>query len=225
MAVARTGEVPSGTSRAGDTVLPMAPPRRRSTRAWWRTPVLRSAPRRRVELALAATTAVALGLGTGAGAAVEALTTDAGTSDAPPVAGTATELGPVTITLPDELGPWTPASDAAAAELRAAWTGAVELDGVWGVLAPGSVVVTVLTAEAGSHGGVAQFEDSVPAGEAVWSGDREHASGSRTVDDLRELVLVVEAEGGDLVVLSVSGPRSAFASGSLAEAFRTARIG
>lgn len=203
----------------------MAAPRRRPTRAWWRTPVLRSAPRRRVELALVLTTVVALGLGTGAGAAVEALTdADADSSDAPAVTGTATELGPVTITLPDDLGPWTPASDAAAAELRAAWTGPVELDGVWGVLAPGSVVVTVLTAEAGSHGGVAQFEGSVPAGEAVWSGDREHASGSRTVDDLRELVLVVEADGGDLVVLSVSGPRSAFASGSLAEAFRTAWI-
>lgn len=202
----------------------MAPTRRRRTRAWWRTPVLRSAPRRRAELALALATVVALGLGSGAGAAVVALTADADDVDTARATGTVTELGPVTITLPDDVGPWTPASDEAAAELRGAWTGPVELDGVWGALAPGSVVVTVLTAEAGGHGGVAQFADSVPTAEAPWSGDREHASGSRTVDDLRELVLVVEAGDGELVVLSVSGPRSAFASGSLSEAFRTARI-
>lgn len=201
----------------------MAPSRRRSTRAWWRTPLLRAAPRRRAELVLALTTAVALGLGTGAAAAVAALT-DADDSAGVEADGTVTELGPVEISLPDDVGPWTPASDEAAAALRAAWAGPVDLDGVWGVLAPGSVVVTVLTAEAGSHGGVAQFEGSVPAGEALWSGDREHASGSRTVDDLRELVLVVEADDGDLVVLSVSGPASAFDSGTLTEAFRTAEI-
>ena len=131
----------------------------------------------------------------------------------------------MTIDLPDDVGPWVPAADAAAAQLRESWAGPVGIDGVWGVLAPGSVVVTVLTAQVGSHGGVAQFEGSVPGeDDTLWSGDREHASGSRLVDGLRELVLVVEAADGDLVVLAVSGPRDAFASGSLEKAFRTARV-
>lgn len=202
----------------------MAAPRRRAARAWWRAPVLRSAPRRRAEAILGVTAAAALVLGTGAGAAVEALTDDAATAADGEVAQL-TELGPVTIALPDDVGPWAPAPAAAAAELRESWDGPVEIDGVWGALAPGSLVVTVLTAEAGSHGGVAQFEGSVPGeDDALWAGDGEHAAGSRTADDLRELVLVVESGDGDLVVLSVSGPPDAFASGSLAEAFRTAQV-
>lgn len=187
--------------------------------------MLRRAPRRRAELLLGLTAAAALVLGTGAGAAVQALTADAAQGGTTATGSRPTELGPVTIALPDDLGPWTPTSAAAAAELRESWSGAVEIDGVWGSLAPGSVVVTVLTAQAGSHGGVAQFEGSVPdADEALWAGDREHASGGRTVEDLRELVLVVESGDGDLVVLSVSGPLDAFASGSLEDAFRTAQV-
>jgi hypothetical protein len=175
---------------------------------------------------LGVTAAAALVLGSGAGAAVHALTDDGVAAAGPATAGTQeTELGPVTIALPEDLGPWAPASAAAAAQLREGWDGAVGIDGVWGALAPGSVVVTVLTTEAGGHGGVAQFEGSVPGeDEALWAGDGEHASGSRTTDGLRELVLVTETSDGDLVVLSVSGPVDAFASGSLVEAFRTAEV-
>lgn len=186
--------------------------------------MLRRVPRRRAELLLALTAVLAVALGTGAGAAVEALAGDDPVAG-PPVTGTPTSLGPVTITLPDGLGPWVAASDDAAGELRASWTGPVELDGVWGRLAPGSVVVTVLTAEAGTHGGVDQFAASVPdGGAAAWAGGREHASGSRVVDGVRELVLVTVAGDGALVVLSVSGPQAAFASGELTEAFRTADV-
>lgn len=185
--------------------------------------MLRRAPRRRAEVVLALAAVVALALGTGAGAAVEALADDPPAG--PGVTGVATELGPVTITLPESLGPWVAASDDAVAGLRASWTGPVELDGVWGRLASGSLVVTVLTAEAGSHGGVDQFADSVPDGPAAdWADDREHASGSRVVDGVRELVLVTETGEGALVILSVSGPQAAFGSGELAEAFRTADV-
>ncbi|KGM15100.1 hypothetical protein N867_12050 [Actinotalea fermentans ATCC 43279 = JCM 9966 = DSM 3133] len=165
---------------------------------------------------------MALALGTGAGAAVEALAAEpAGVA----VPGSPVELGPVTITLPEELGPWSTTSPDAVRELRAGWTGPVELDGVWGRLAPGSVVVTVLTAEAGAHGGVEQFRASVPQDDAVdWTGGREHASGARVSGDDRELVLVTETEAGDLVVLSVSGPEDAFESGQLTQAFRTATV-
>lgn len=200
----------------------MAAPRRWTVQRWWRAPVLARAPRRRAELALALSAAVALALGTGAGVAVDAMT---GSDAGPTVTGTVAELGPVTMTVPADLGPWVAVSDDAARDLRASWTGPVELDGVWGRLAPGSVMVTVLTAAAGAHGGVEQFERSVPQdGPAEWSGSQAHASGSRVVDGVRELVLVTQTDEGDLVILSVSGPQSAFASGELAEAFRTARV-
>lgn len=185
--------------------------------------MLGRAPRRRAELALALSAVVALGLGVGAGAGVDRISHHDEVEQV--LVGRATELGPVTVTLPTALGPWVPASSAAASELRTTWTGPVALDGVWGQLTPGSVMVTVLTAAAGSHGGVAQFERSVPQDEpAVWAGDREHAAGARVVDGVRELVLVTQTTAGDLVILSVSGPEDAFTSGELAEAFRTLRV-
>lgn len=200
----------------------MAAPRRRTAQRWWHAPVLGRVPRRRAELALAVSAAVALALGTGAGAAVEAL------ADAPAtiaVPGSAVELGPVRITLPEELGPWATTSPDAVRELRAGWTGPVEIDGVWGRLAPGSVVVTVLTAGPGAHGGLEQFRASVPQDDPVeWAGRRDHASGARVSGEDRELVLVTETEAGDLVILSVSGPADAFESGQLTEAFRTATV-
>lgn len=91
-------------------------------------------------MALASAAVVALALGAGSGAAVRGLADDGAGAGASADATTATELGPVTIDLPDDVGPWVPADD------------------------------------------------------------------------------------GDLVVLAVSGPRDAFASGSLEKAFRTARV-
>lgn len=185
--------------------------------------MLGSFPRRRADVLLGLCAVVALVLGVGAGAAVDTLAGEA--PERVVVTGTATAVGPVTMTLPAALGPWVPASTEAAQEVRASWQGPVELDGVWGVLAPGSVVVTVLTAAAGTHGGVAQVEGSVPDDEpAPWAGRVPHASGAAEADGQREMVLVVETDDGDLVVLSVCGPVEAFDSGSLAEAFRTARV-
>lgn len=201
----------------------MAAPRRRTAQRWWRVPVLGRAPRRRAELVLAASAAVALGLGVGTGAGVDRMThrDDVGQV----VDGRTTALVPVTITLPTALGPWVPASSAAVRELRETWTGPVELDGVWGQLTPGSVMVTVLTAEAGTHGGVDQFGRSVPQDEpAPWADGRDHASGARVLEGVRELVLVTQTSTGDLVIVSVSGPQDAFESGELVEAFRTLRV-
>lgn len=200
----------------------MAAPRRRTVQRWWRAPVLGRVPRRRVQLVLALSAVAALATGVGAGVAVDMIVGESAAE--PAVAGTPTELGPVTITLPSELGPWVPASDSAAAELRETWTGPVELDGVWGELTPSSVMVTVLTAAAGTHGGVDQFGESVPQDPVTWSGDTAHAAGSRVADGVRELVLVTETGAGDLVILSVSGPEESFASGELTEAFRTATV-
>lgn len=182
--------------------------------------MLRRASRRRAELALVVVALVALVLGSGAGAAVRAVTAD----DAPPVVGERVELGPVALVLPAALGPWDVVSEAEAADLRPG-TGALVVDGVWGALAPGSVVVTVLRVAEGDHGGLGQVEGSVPRDEpAVWAGGREHAAGATQADGERELVLVVETGDGDLVILSVCGPVAAFGSGELAEAFRTARV-
>lgn len=212
----------------------MAASPRRVVRAWWRAPAFRRASRRRADVLLVLTTVAALLLGSGAGALVRAAgvpggpggTTVAGSD------GTAVDLGPVTLDLPGSLGPWStrvPTAGSAGpggsvAEASVDVPG-VEVDGVWGALAPGGLVVTVLTVRAGTHGGVEQYGASVPTdAEARWSGGREHASGSGTRDGVREDVLVVEASDGALVVLSVAGPTEAFASGELAAAFAAARV-
>lgn len=193
----------------------MAAPRRRGARPWWRAPVLQRATRRGADVVLALSAAVALACGTGAAATVDALTTPQAPSVAVPTR--AAELGPVTIDLPADVGPWTRASDTALAALRQG-----EVDDAWGMVAPGSVVVTVLVT--GDHGGVAEVD--LPGEDpALWAGERAHTAGLRVTGEVRELVLVAESGDGALVVLSVSGPPEAFASGSLAEAFRTARVG
>ena len=48
--------------------------------------------------------------------------------------------------------------------------------------------------------------------------------GERVVDGVRELMLAVESDAGDLVILSVSAPQDSFDSGTLLDAFRTARL-
>lgn len=199
----------------------MAAPRRRVARVWWRAPVLRRASRRRAELLLLAAALAALVVGSGAGLAVRAV----GSADGGAPAHLTT-LGPVSLDLPAALGPWSTVTDAEAQDLldRTA-LGRVEINGIWGALAPGSLVVTVLTAQAGTHGGVDQFRESVPTQDpAEWSGGREHASGAQVRAGVREMVLVTEAGDGDLVILSVSGPPDAFASGALTEVFRSARV-
>lgn len=201
-------------------MLSMAAPRRRVARAWWRAPVLRRASRRRAEVLLLVAALGAVALGSGAGLAVRTLGAD------DPSPGLQTVLGPVSLPLPAELGPWTTVTDAQAAELLdGATLGPVDITGVWGALAPGDLVVTVLGVAAGSHGGVDQFRASVPSAEQVeWSGRAVHAAGAQVTAGTRELVLVAEASDGDLVILSVSGPVRAFSSGALDAAFRAARV-
>lgn len=161
---------------------------------------------------------VGLALGSGAGAAVHALTAE----EAPPALhGRLTELGPVSIVLPADHAPWETVAEGGAAATAASPD--TEVEGVWGALAPGSVVVTVLrlAGPGGADLAVASVPDDEPA---PWAGRVPHASGAAEADGQREMVLVVETDDGDLVVLSVCGPVEAFDSGSLAEAFRTARV-
>lgn len=182
--------------------------------------MLRRAHRRRVEALLALVAVISLGLGAGAVAAVRTIATPA----AEPVE--LTDLGPVRIHLPDDAGPWVLASTEETEAIRDAGRGPLEIDAVWGALGSRGVAVTVLSAAAGTHPGVEALRASVPSQEAAeWAGDRAHAAGAEVIDHVRELVLVVEAEDGDLVILSVCGPTTAFRSGSLVEAFRMAQLG
>lgn len=198
----------------------MAAPRSRhgEKRRWWRAPVLARLPRRAASLALACIAALALVLGSAAGAGVRSVT-----DTTEPVERTA--VGPLLIHLPDDLGPWleVPASSFEAVRGSDNLGGAV-IDGAWGVMAPGPVVVSVLSATAGTHGGVASVRASIPEGDLEWDGDREYAAGELVADGVRELMLAVESDEGALVIVSVSGPEDAFASGALLEAFRTARL-
>jgi hypothetical protein len=137
-----------------------------------------------------------------------------------------TALGPMSIHLPEDVGPWekVPTSVFGALSGSAALGGAV-IDGAWGMRAPGAVVITVFTAAGGTHAGVESVRASVPDDEdADWAGDAEHIAGGTVSDGVRELMLVVEASDGDLVIMSLSAPVSAFESGTLEDAFRTSQV-
>lgn len=195
----------------------MTSPRSRhgEQRRWWRTPVLPRLTRRAAAAALAGVAALGLVLGTAAGAAVRSVTQG-------DVALDRTAVGPVLIHLPEDIGPWArvPSDSFDAVRASDALGGAV-IGGAWGEMAPGPVVVTVLTADAGTHGGVASVRASIPAGDVTWAGGREHAVGEVVNDGVRELMLAVESDEGDLVIVSVSGPEDAFDSGSLVAAFES----
>lgn len=186
---------------------------------WWRAPMLGGLPRRRALLAMAVAGVLALLLGSAAGAGLRAAT-----HHAPRVERTA--VGPLHIHLPEDLGPWTSVSASSFDSIRGsdALGGAV-IDGAWGEMAPGAVLVTVLTAASGTHGGVDAVRDSIPSADGIaWDGNRDHATGQQVSGGVRELMLAVEADDGDLVIVSVSAPEEAFESGTLLEAFRTARV-
>jgi|GEM_PF-2716563 len=198
----------------------MAAPRSRhgTKRRWWRAPVLRRLTRRGASLALTGIAVLAMVLGSAAGAGVRSVTVP--TDELP-----RTEVGPLLIHLPEDAGPWTEVPTSRFESVRGSDSlGGAVIDGAWGVTAPGPVVVTVLTAAAGTHGGVASVRASIPPGDVGWDGSRDHAAGEVVADGVRELMLAVESDDGDLVILSVSAPEDAFASGSLLEAFRTARL-
>lgn len=171
--------------------------------------------RRVVAPILAGLAVLALLLGAGVGAVVS------GATD-PEVGPERTALGPVSIALPDDVGPWEPVPADSFDAVRASDAlGDAVISGAWGEVAPGAVVVTVLTAAAGTHGGLDSVRGSVPTGEAGWDGRRDHAVGEEVLPDgVRVLMLAVESDAGDLVIVSVSGPEEAFESGSLVAAFR-----
>lgn len=191
---------------------------------WWRA---RSRPQARVTMAVVA--AVSLACGAGAGAV---LTSGLGGADDVPTAGVgpalpdATLMGPLAVVLPEALGPWNEVTEPRLGAVRdAAADQGVVLDGVWGRIAPEEVVVTVLAAPSGTHGGVRSVSGPFE-GEAVdlvWRGG-EHRAGVSTDDGVVEAVLVVEAPDGHLVVLSVSGPVGALSRDEALDVLRTVRL-
>jgi hypothetical protein len=189
-------------------------------RRWWRAPAMPRLRRRTATLVLLAVGCAAFGIGSEVGSAVRALRADRS------VAVDLTELGPVRVHLPEDVGPWTMVPQESFDDVgQGDGIGGATIDGAWGAVAPGAVVVTVLSAEAGRHGGIASVRDSVPTSEEItWSGNEDHVAGMQVADGVRELILAAVSDSGDLVILSVSAPQDAFASGTLDEAFRTAQL-
>ncbi|MCL3863199.1 hypothetical protein [Actinotalea sp. K2] len=169
----------------------------------------------------AAVLALAAGMGTAAGVASAVDRSE----DSPP-ASVGTILGPFDLTLPAGLEPWEMAPSTTFDLLRetAAASGTV-IDGAWGAVARGGVVVTVMTAAPGTHGGLASVVGPWEStDEVVWDGRADHVDGVSEVSGVREVMLAVELGDGTLAMLSVSGPVGSFASGELDELFRTARL-
>ena len=187
--------------------------RRRWTARW------RGLSRRRAQAALGLAALVAFTLGSGSGTLVQALTAD----PAAPI-GEATVIGPIAIALPPGLGPW---ENVPADRLRvvreSSALGAAEVEGVWGRLAPDALLVTVVRADTrdglGSVAGPFDEEKWIP-----WDGNRPYLAGTQEAGGLCEIVLAIGDQDGGVILLSISGPPTAFRSGSLEEAVRQARF-
>lgn len=144
---------------------------------------------------------------------------------APATEPTLTFLGPVAIHLPEDVGDWSIVDAEAFEPIRSSQAlGGARIEGAWGAVAPGGVVVTVLTAHLRLEGSGPDVLAALPnAGSATWTGREDHVASSQMVNGVRELVLVV-LRGDLLTILGVSGPDSTFSSGALEEAFRTAEV-
>ncbi|WP_155859425.1 hypothetical protein [Cellulomonas sp. KRMCY2] len=218
---ASTGAPTAHGRRAGGVRGSAAAAARTAGRAtsWWRR---LSLPAATVVMAAVAALALTAGIGASALVAAPAAGPRAGAGD--PLPGS-TALGPVSIVLPRELGPWTVVPEDTFAEIRGqASTSGFTIDAVWGAVAPGDLIVTVMRSQA--HYGVESltgpFDDN--AVDLPWNGSAPHVAGSADTDGLRELLLAVELEDGGLAVLSISGPVASFAGGELEEAFRSVRL-
>lgn len=162
---------------------------------------------------------VAFTLGSGSGSLVRAVTADpAGALGEPTI------IGPIAIVLPPGLGPW---ENVPADRLRvvreSAALGAAEVEGVWGRLAPDALLVTVVRADTrdGLESVAGPFDEER---EIAWDGSGPYLAGRQEAGGLCEIVLAIEDQDGGVTLLSVSGPASAFRSGSLEEAVRQARF-
>lgn len=195
---------------------------------WWGRLTLRAARLVLAGLAVVslgagmATTAWLVGPGVSGGQPPEA----AG-SAGPEVPGRpgAVTLGPLSILLPAGHGPWTAVSDEVFEPVRSGSASAgFAVEGAWGVLGPGGLVITVMTVAPGDHQGVVGLRGPFEGAAAVdvpWPGPGDHVAGWQETDGVRELLLAAELRDGRLVVLSLSGPVVAFADGELADAFAT----
>jgi hypothetical protein len=160
---------------------------------------------------------VAFTLGSGSGSLLRAMTADG----ADPL-GEATIIGPIAIALPPGLGPWENVpSDRLRVVRESAALGAAEVEGVWGRLAPDALLITVVQAK--TRDGLGSVTGPFDEERAItWDGRRPYLAGMQEVGELREIVLAIEDQDGGVILLSISGPASAFRSGSLEEAVRRA---
>lgn len=135
-----------------------------------------------------------------------------------------TAVGPVTLVLPAGLEPWDAVPEERMAEFRAGADAG--LDGAWGVTGRGGVLLTVMTAPEGAHGGAAPL--ATPAGataeELRWPGREPHVVAGWLAEDVREGVLVVELPDGHLLLLSLSGPADVLPADVVQEVLRTVTV-
>ncbi|WP_250448437.1 hypothetical protein [Actinotalea sp. C106] len=190
--------------------------------AWWR-----GRTRSQARVVLGALALVALTAGVGAAGLISREPDGALRAGIGEPHPGSTEVGPVSLVLPEALGPWAHVPDDRMDALRSTGAGqGMALDGAWGRVAPGGLLLTVLSVEAGSHRGVDGLAGPYEAGtvEVAWRGSASHRTGSRAADGVREIALAVEHPDGYLLLLSVSGPQGAFMSGELQEALSTVRV-
>lgn len=200
--------------------------------AWWhravhraggplerlRTPVLPQLSRGWAHCAVVLLGVLTMLLGAGSAALVR--------PDPGPSSVAQTAVGPLNIHLPDDVGPWTVVPSDSLERLRSSDAlGGAEVEQAWGAIAPGTVVLTVLTAAPRSPGAaVGALATITGEGDASWSGRAPHVVGVQEANGVRELILAVAVSDDLLVIASLSGPVTAFASGTLNEAFRTASV-
>ena len=191
----------------------------RTVARWSRRPVLPRLGRVPAHVVFAVVGLAGLSLGIGTAAM-------AGVTVAPGPEPAMSRFGPVAIHLPDDVGPWSQVPPEDLAPLRSSSAlGGAEAEGAWGAVAPEGVVLSIFTARLPEGTGPDVLAALPASDDVALAGRAEHVTGSRLVNGIRELMLVaLDVEEDLLLIVGVSGPERAFASGTLVEAFRTLEV-
>src|SRR5699024_10324371 len=105
--------------------------------------------------------------------------------------------------------------------------GGLEVEEAWGAVAAGNLVVAVMTAAPGDHGGVDALAGPFEGDRAIevpWNGPAPHVAGWQEGDGVHARLLAAELPDGRLAVLSLSGPSAAFEDGELEASLSTVRL-
>lgn len=140
----------------------------------------------------------------------------------------ATLLGPLTFTLPADLGPWEPVPASVLAAPQALWPGSIPTaSSAWKFTSSAGAEVAVTVYAAGTHSGAQSSATRTGAALAStpWTGPVTSATvESSAVDGTKSLTAFIDQVDGSLIQATVRAPAAVFDSASLSAVLTSATL-